>query len=342
MGFVLDAILHYYQLEDGHIIPEQVNRRVTAALSFVKEMILPDGRYPDFGDRDDGYVFRSWVNPETYPYLHLLETGRTFFNNDLIEDELQPAATGSGQIDLKRQTYPHGGMTLVQKGMGRILFRHADLGLEPLFGHGHADALSTLFWWDDQPVLIDLGSGQYNGDQGLRDYFRSTIAHNTVEIGGENQAAIYGPFMWDDSYHTTLHYAQDSPHCWLCASHDGYLKNFKTIHERSLEWIDAQQLKINDCFWGPGGISFKGAFHLGECNSIDLVQNVLIAKFSNFSFSITFPRSVTVNLFYGSSDPFLGWRSTVYGNWTPCYTIIYDGMLEKEHTHTLKLGINQL
>jgi hypothetical protein len=40
------------------------------------------------------------------------------------------------------------------------------------------------------PVLIDLGSGQYNGNQDIRNFFRSTIAHNTVEIGEESQAKI--------------------------------------------------------------------------------------------------------------------------------------------------------
>lgn len=67
---------------------------------------------------------------------------------------------------------------------GRLLFRHAQLGLEPTYGHGHADALSILFYWDNTPVLIDLGSGQYNGNQAIRNFFRSTTAHNTIEIGG--------------------------------------------------------------------------------------------------------------------------------------------------------------
>ena len=77
-------------------------------------------------------------------------------------------------------TYADGGMTLMKWGNGRLLFRHAQLGLGNTCGHGHADALSVLFSWNNIPVLIDLGSGQYNGNQDIRNFFRSTIAHNTI------------------------------------------------------------------------------------------------------------------------------------------------------------------
>ena len=109
------------------------------------------------------------------------------------------------------KTYHDGGMTLMKWGKGDLLFRHARLGFGNTCGHGHADALSILFSWQNVPVLIDLGSGQYNGDQAIRNFFRSTIAHNTVEIGGKNQAKMLGPFMWEQSYETMLKEAGKTP-----------------------------------------------------------------------------------------------------------------------------------
>ena len=79
------------------------------------------------------------------------------------------------------------------------------------------------------PVLIDPGSGQYNADQNIRNYFRSTIAHNTIEVGGANQAKILGPFMWDKSYQTRLEKVGSSSDLWARANHDGYLEVFSTI-----------------------------------------------------------------------------------------------------------------
>ena len=102
------------------------------------------------------------------------------------------------------KTYADGGMTLMKWGNGRLLFRHASLGLGNTCGHGHADALSVLFSWNNIPVLIDLGSGQYNGNQDIRNFFRSTIAHNTIKIGEESLAKIVCPFLWEKSYETCL------------------------------------------------------------------------------------------------------------------------------------------
>jgi hypothetical protein len=79
---VLDAILNYYLLEKRDTIPEAVWVRVCRALSFVKTMMLPDGSYPDFGDRDDGYVFRPFSHYEKSPFPRLMLTGDFFYGED--------------------------------------------------------------------------------------------------------------------------------------------------------------------------------------------------------------------------------------------------------------------
>ena len=45
-------------------------------------------------------------------------------------------------------------------------------------------------------VLADPGTYCYHGEPAWRSYFRSTIAHNTVELGGRNQSGEGGPFLW--------------------------------------------------------------------------------------------------------------------------------------------------
>ena len=131
-----------------------------------------------------------------------------------------PAQSVSPQLEVFRD----GGMSLIRQDAGRLLFRHADLGLPDMYGHGHADALSILFFWKNIQVLADNGSGQYNGDQSVRNYFRSTIAHNTVELGGRDQAKMLGPFLWSDSYETVLDDFGVSPRLFATAHHDGYMR----------------------------------------------------------------------------------------------------------------------
>lgn len=339
LGFVLDAVLHYFLLESRESIPEAVWYRVRQALSFVDTLVLPDGTYPDFGDRDDGFIARPTGCYDVSPFPRLLTWGHDFYKDssrqrEPLFDSAQPADVGS-----QLQTFPDGGMTLVTQGRGRILFRHSNLGLETLFGHGHADALSVLFWWDHVPVLIDLGSGQYNGDQNIRNFFRSTIAHNTVEIGGESQSTILGPFMWDRSYQSLLHEAKTVPACHLSASHDGYVHSNLTVHRRDIDWPEQHRFAITDRFQGPGGITLRGAFHLGLCHTMFIEAGTLIADFGEFRFHMEIPEFLNTELIQGSIDPFMGWHSTVYGTWQPSYSIVYSGELGKDHSHVIQCSI---
>ncbi len=195
-------------------------------------------------------------------------------------------------------------------------------------GHGHADALSVLFSWDNVPVLIDLGSGQYNGDQTIRVFFRSTIAHNTIEIGGKNQAKILGPFMWKKSYKTNLVGSGVTPNLFAEANHDGYKDEYSVTHTRKVDWSAPDLVEIHDSFRGPGGVPMRGAFHLGPCRNIVEEKGVIKADFGDFMFSIALPDRFSIRLFYGSEDPFMGWRSTIYGEWVPIYSIIFSDELE--------------
>ena len=353
LGFVLDALFHYILLEDRQVIPKQVLSRIEKATEFMHKMILPDGSFPDYGDRDDGIVFHVNGTYKESPFPGLLNIGSFLFNrSEWLRDcsnavkhlefwtgrtpkhpstpeTSNNAVVASGTPQLN--TYADGGMTLMKWGKGRLLFRHARLGLGNTCGHGHADALSVLFSWDNIPVLIDLGSGQYNGNQDIRIFFRSTIAHNTVEIGGENQAKITGPFMWEKSYETCLTETEKLPSFFAEAYHTGYKERFGIVHKRRIEWLAPYQIEIGDVFPGFGGVKCKGAFHLGACKAIANKGNLVEAEFDDFIFSIAFPSDFTVEIFHGSEHPFMGWRSTIYGAWEPIYSIVFSFQLSEDY-----------
>jgi hypothetical protein len=44
--------------------------------------------------------------------------------------------------------------------------------------------------------LADPGTYCYFGEPDWRRYFRSTVAHNTLELDGEDQSLSGGPFLW--------------------------------------------------------------------------------------------------------------------------------------------------
>ena len=69
-------------------------------------------------------------------------------------------------------------------------------GFLSIAGHAHADALSVEVRHGGTEILVDPGTYCYHGEPELRRYFRSTLAHNTVEVDGRDQSVSGGPFLW--------------------------------------------------------------------------------------------------------------------------------------------------
>ncbi len=61
-------------------------------------------------------------------------------------------------------------------------------GFLSIAAHAHADALSVEVRHDGVDILADPGTYCYHGEPAWRDYFRSTAAHNTLEVAGVSQA----------------------------------------------------------------------------------------------------------------------------------------------------------
>ena len=55
-------------------------------------------------------------------------------------------------------------------------------GFLSIAAHAHSDALSLEVRVGGVDILADPGTYCYHGEEEWRDYFRSTIAHNTVEV----------------------------------------------------------------------------------------------------------------------------------------------------------------
>ncbi|WP_459903701.1 heparinase II/III family protein [Desulfosarcina cetonica] len=365
LGFVVDALFHYLLLEEKKI-PQVLSDRIISALDFINRLITEKGNFPDYGDRDDGFVFRPFLDYREPYFQGLLNLGAKWFQKPEWEK-------GAGATDIRstfflikgrrqsedrtahglhRQTeskpkaivstYPNGGVTCIQNGAGCLVFRHAPLGLAPTYGHGHADALSILLFWDGIPLFTDIGSGQYNGSQGIRNYFRSTIAHNTIEVGGIDQSVMQGPFMWERPHACRLLCLEGDPVPLIEASHDGYRCRLGVTHYRRLTWDSPERILIEDRLDGEETINCRGAFHFGQdCQVVKTDRHLIEASFNNGRMAMHFPEEADVSLYRGSTKPFAGWISSRYGSWAPITTCIFHFKSRKNRTYTTKIEINR-
>ncbi len=87
--------------------------------------------------------------------------------------------------------------SLVQNEL-KIVFDCGEMGPSYITGHGHCDALSFELFADGQPVLVNAGTYQYQSE--LRGFFRSTCAHNTIQIGKNEQADCWGEHRTADRF----------------------------------------------------------------------------------------------------------------------------------------------
>ncbi len=91
--------------------------------------------------------------------------------------------------------FPDTGYGVIRSPESRsaLIFDCGPLGPDYQPGHGHCDVLSYELSLHGQRVVVDTGVSTYEpGPE--RSYERSTAAHNTLRIDGEEQAEIWASF----------------------------------------------------------------------------------------------------------------------------------------------------
>lgn len=113
-------------------------------------------------------------------------------------------------------------------------------------GHAHADFLSFELSLGGRRVITDTGIGTYErGKQ--REYERSTAAHNTVMVDGEDSVEVWGSFRVGRRVKPrVIGWAPAEDGFVLEAEHDGYRHlPSAALHRRTLRWRDGA-LMISD------------------------------------------------------------------------------------------------
>jgi hypothetical protein len=202
-------------------------------------------------------------------------------------------------------------------------------GFLSIAAHAHADALSVEVRHDGVDILADPGTFCYHGEPQWRSYFRSTIGHNTVEIGGRDQSAQSGPFMWGRQARTREIAVQHPETDWT-AEHDGYsVLRPAARHRRSVRLDQAARLiEISDVIHS-GGHDVRMAFHLGPDVTAEIADGVAIMAWrrpdGTGTARLELPGELDWRLHRGETAPMLGWYSPGLGERVPVVTILGSG-----------------
>lgn len=121
------------------------------------------------------------------------------------------------------------------------------IGPDYIPGHGHADLFNFELSLNGHRVVTDSGVHDYE-DSATRRYCRSTAAHNTVEIDGQDQCELWGAFrVAGRGYPRDVAWRCDEKGFTLSGWHDGYRRlPGKPTHSRQMQWSTAGGLTVHD------------------------------------------------------------------------------------------------
>ncbi|GCD40462.1 heparinase II/III family protein [Streptomyces paromomycinus] len=201
-------------------------------------------------------------------------------------------------------------------------------GFLSIAAHAHADALSVEVRHDGVDVLADPGTFCYHGQPEWRQYFRSTLAHNTLHWDGRDQSVSGGPFLWTRHARSRVLVA-DTSHGKVtrwCAEHDGYQP---CVHRRQVELTAAsRELRVVDEVRGDRG-AVRLAFHLGPEITADLAGSRAALTWTrdgeDRSAVLDLPGRLSWRAHRGETGPPLGWYSPGFGRKEPATTLVGTG-----------------
>jgi uncharacterized heparinase superfamily protein len=269
------ALIRVAAFFDGDEAQRWLNRALPVLQAEVPEQVLADGGH---FERAPGYHLRV---------LDVLEDIARVLPAPLIVDAvarmrafLDAIVPPSGRLPLLKDTVlpeqplrVNGGVSRWLPDSGYAVMRDdvqgdhliADFGRvcpDYLPAHAHADLFSFELTIGGRPVVIDSGVFEYTAGE-WRDWFRSTAAHNTVEIDGRDQSEMWGSFRVGRRAHPfDVEWIDEEAFSAIRGTHDGYTP---LLHTRWIVHVKEPRLWfVIDRVTGAAGHTARSRIHLHD------------------------------------------------------------------------------
>jgi hypothetical protein len=166
--------------------------RLGRAIEVLASLREPDGLLPAVGDDDSGLVVNLASERHPRDPAPLIGTGRALLAGSASQcagGEFQQWAVGGAAAAPPPRApvvaLPRSGRFVLANRAIWCLVECGEVGQRGNGGHAHNDTLSFVLAVRGRELVTDPGSGTYTRDPVLRDRFRGTRAHATVEIDGQ-------------------------------------------------------------------------------------------------------------------------------------------------------------
>lgn len=347
----------------GYPLTPATRALLASSLDVAAALVDAAGQPPRQGDGDEG---RALVvdDPELDPWGALLGVGAGVLGGPawwpvirvsvagVVLGALATPADVKGRPQVAPTAFADAGIHLLRTPSvdGPEIWCRLDggpHGFLSIAAHAHADALSAEVRCDGVEVLVDPGTFCYHGDPEWRRYFRSTLAHNTIEVDGTNQSVEGGPFLWTTQADAAVsHTAVSGDVQTWTGSHAGYTRLDPDLtHVRCVE-LDAGQRTITfrDTLHGSARHALRLAWHVGPEVEVHLADRQAHLSWDGRSGPggavLQLPNGLVWSAHRGETDPVLGWYSPRFGERVASTTLVGAGEWTGVLTLTTVLAVS--
>lgn len=268
-------------VELGSAYESRLRRMYAAARAWCSER----GLAPQVGDNDSGRVF-PFREREDLEHGYLAPLGAALFEDAALAggDFPDEAAWLLGRDGLARYralppgpppvsvSFPEGGFHVLRGAGAVVTVSAGPQGQGGVGGHSHNDKLSFELHLGGRPLIVDSGTGTYTRDVALRDAFRSTAAHNTLQLDGVELLPMNParPFALPGDTRARVEVFQPGAELErLTVRHDGYRVLPAPVGIERTFILDKREraLAVMDALIGTGMHTVEGRLHLPDARA---------------------------------------------------------------------------
>jgi hypothetical protein len=326
-------------------VSDAYRRHVESMAQFVMNLMKPHGVYPMLKDGDESDVFGDRASHglwEDINNLNMLEdsndlrwvlktAARMFDRQDLLFVATHGREGRTPRVG--SVAMPDAGFFVMRTGWRHddlyMVFTCGDLGvMDQNCVHGNADALSIDISGYGATLLIDPGRFLYEGP--WRVWFKSTKAHNTIAVDGQDSSELADEWMFKTKARSVLN-------CWSTTErfdyvdgrHEGYQRLHDPVtHRRRILFVKPYFWLVVDELTAEGRHTYDQYFHFAEGAELTKSEShTFTGTYRNRAGILVKPlltEGLQAEIFSGSIDPIQGWVSYDYAVKVPAYTVRYS------------------
>jgi len=248
----------------GIAIPVEFSETMVRMFKFLASTQAPNGSWPMVNDSVPDYP----INPQSLLAAGAVMLGQPHWLTHVASADPAYLAWLTERPLAFDQTlastgntvaaFPEAGYAVLRGDSGDYLFFDAGpMAPGRIPGHGHADTLSIVLYGQGRPLIVDPGVYTYQAGP-WRDHFRSTAAHNSIAVDGQDQCVFWGAFRVAYLPHAHLSDWSDSH---VAGEHTGYQRfSEPVLHRRQVTHKGPGVWEIQDRLEGHGEHLFSLSF----------------------------------------------------------------------------------